>query len=148
MLNQIRPGAAYSVFYLALEKIQFADFQTCVRLSNGELEIVAATDFGQRFLAYNFGGENVLGIHADTKIETALGEFNFYGGHRLWIAPNTAPVEFEFDEQTNSIRLVQSIDTITQTQKEITVTLDKRGSGIQIHHKMTNLGAAKIEIAA
>lgn len=141
-----------------MEKIEFSGFQDCVRLTNGEIEIVAATGFGPRILAYNFvGGANVLGIHHAAKVETALGEFRPYGGHRLWIAPenmpnsyapDNAPVEFEFDEQHNSIRLIQPLEPITETQKEITVTLERGGSGVKLVHKITNRGAREIELAA
>ena len=141
-----------------MEKIQFSDFQNCVRLTNGEIEIVVTTDFGPRIIAYNYiGGENVLGVHADQQAETALGIWKPYGGHRLWIAPenmpntyapDNAPVEYFCDEQINSIRLVQPIETITRTQKEITVTLDEHGSGVTVRHKITNLSGSEIELAA
>ena len=141
-----------------MKKIKFANFENCVRLTNGEIEIVVSTDFGPRILAYNFvGGENVLGICAEAKVETELGEFKPYGGHRLWIAPenmpnsyapDNSPIEYFFDKKNNSIRLVQPVETITQTQKEMTVSLDRQGSGVRIHHQITNLGSTEIEIAA
>lgn len=141
-----------------MEKIQFLDFQNCIRLTNGEIEIVVTIDFGPRIIAYNFvGGENVLGVHADAKVETALGEFKPYGGHRLWIAPENMPntyapdndpVECFYDEKNNSIRLVQPVEPITRTQKEITVSLNKQGSGVTVHHKITNLSRSEIELAA
>ncbi len=141
-----------------MEKIQFLDFQNCVRLTNDEIEIVVTTDFGPRVIAYNFvGGENVLGVHAAAKVETALGEFKPYGGHRLWIAPenmpnsyapDNSPVEYYYDEKNNSIRLVQPVEPVTQTQKEITVSLDKQGSGVTVFHKITNLSRSEIELAA
>ena len=141
-----------------MEKIQYQAFQNCLRLTNGEIEIVVSTDFGPRILAYNFvGGENVFGIHAEAKTETALGEFKPYGGHRLWLAPenmpnsyapDNAPVEYFFDERANSIRLVQPLESVTKTQKEITVTLDEKGSGVRVEHKVTNLGEREIELAA
>ena len=141
-----------------MENIQFLDFQNCLRLNNGEVEVIVSTDFGPRVLAYSFvGGENILGIHTAAKTVTALGEFKPYGGHRLWIAPenmpnsyapDNAPVEYFYDAQTNSIRLVQPVETVTRTQKEITVSLDKNGSGVTVHHKITNVGDAEIELAA
>ncbi len=140
-----------------MEKIQFLDFQNCARLTNNEIEIVVSLDFGPRILAYNFvDGTNILGIHAAAKTETALGEFKPYGGHRLWIAPenmpasyapDNSPVEYFYDEEKNSIRLVQPIESVTKTQKEITVTPDKKGSGVVINHKITNCGAGEIDLA-
>lgn len=141
-----------------MEKIQFLNFQNCLRLANDEIEIIAATEFGPRIIGYNFiGGENILGIHADAKVETALGVWKPYGGHRLWIAPenmpnsytpDNSPVDYFFDEQDNTIRFVQAVETVTNTQKEITITLDEKGSGVSINHKITNLNKREIEVAA
>lgn len=141
-----------------MEKIQYLDFQNCLRLSNGEIEVVVSTDFGPRVLAYNFiGGRNVLGIHAEARVETALGVFKPYGGHRLWIAPenmpnsyapDNSPIDYFYDPQKNSICLIQPVETVTQTRKEIVVMLDEQGSGVRVRHKITNLGDAPIEAAA
>ncbi|MDQ3323120.1 MAG: DUF4380 domain-containing protein [Acidobacteriota bacterium] len=140
------------------EKIERLNLPNCIRLSNGAVEIIVTTDVGPRIIFYGFaGGENVLGEHPNAKTETALGEFKPYGGHRLWIAPenmpnsyapDNAPVEYESDETKNSIRLIQPIEPVTKTQKEITVTLDAQGSGVTVQHKITNRGDAPIEIAA
>ena len=140
------------------EKIQYLNLPNCIRLTNGEIEVVATTDVGPRIIAYNFvGGENVLGLHPDAKVETGLGLFKPYGGHRLWIAPenmpnsyapDNAPVEYELGETENSIRLTQPVEPVSKTQKEITVTVDERGSGVTVHHKITNRGDRETELAA
>lgn len=141
-----------------MERITYQIFENCLRITNGEIEIVASTDFGPRILAYNFvGGENVLGIHAEAKVENALGTFKPYGGHRFWLAPenmpnsyapDNSPIDYFFDEKANSLRLVQPVEEISKTQKEITITLDEKGSGVSISHKVTNLGDEEIELAA
>lgn len=140
-----------------MEIIRFHDYDNCLRLSNGEVEIIISSGFGPRILAYNFaGGENVLGLHPDAKVETALGVFKPYGGHRFWIAPENMPntyapdnsrVEFEFDEKKNSLRLIQPIENVSGTQKEMTVALAGKGSGVFINHRITNLSDRKIELA-
>jgi hypothetical protein len=141
-----------------MEKINYKNLPNCIRLTNGAVEIIVTTDVGPRIIGYNLvGGENILGVHMDARVETALGEFKPFGGHRLWMAPenmpnsyapDNAPVEYEFDEAQNSIRLMQPPETVTKTRKEITVTLDKNGSGVEINHKITNFGDEKIEFAA
>jgi hypothetical protein len=141
-----------------VEKIQYRNLPNCIRLTNGEIEVVVTTDVGPRIIGYSFvGGENILGWHEEAKVETRLGEFKPYGGHRLWIAPenmpnsyapDNVPVEYFFDESKNSIRLTQPVESVTQTQKEIIVTLSKTGSSVSINHKITNCGAKTIEIAA
>ena len=141
-----------------METIERLNLPNCVRLSNGTVEVVVTTDVGPRIIGYAFvGGENILGEHPAATVETALGEFKPYGGHRLWIAPenmpnsyapDNTPVTYFFDESKNSIRLVQPIEPVTKTQKEITVTLDQTGSGVAVHHKITNYGEKNIELAA
>lgn len=141
-----------------MEKIRYKNLAACVRLTNGEVDIIVTTGVGPRVIFYGFvGGENILGEHFDLKTETALGAFKPYGGHRLWIAPENmpnsyapddSPVEYEYDRRQNSIHLVQPIETVTKTQKEITVTLDEHGSGVVLRHKITNCGKAEIELAA
>lgn len=141
-----------------MEKIRFPNLQNCIRLSNDEIEVVAALDFGPRIINYSFiGGENIFGLHPQAKVETELGVWKPYGGHRLWIAPENMPksyapdnnrVEYFFDEEKNSLRLIQEIEPITETQKEITVTLDSHGSGVFINHKITNFGTETAELSA
>jgi hypothetical protein len=140
-----------------MEKIQYGDLSGCVRLANDEIEVVVTTEFGPRIIGYSFiGGENILGYHPQAQVETALGTWKPYGGHRLWIAPenmpnsyapDNSPVEYFFDEGNNSIHLVQPFETVTRTQKEITVTPDKTGTGVSVNHKITNLGEKPFEFA-
>lgn len=140
------------------EKIEFLELPNCIRLTNGDVEIIVTTDVGPRILKYSFvGGENILGLHPEAKVETPLGDFKPYGGHRLWIAPekmpesyapDNSPVEYFSDEKKNSIRLIQPVENTTETRKELEVTLDKKGSGVSIKHKIANSGAETIEAAA
>ena len=141
-----------------IKKTLYRNYLNSLALSNGTVEIVATTEVGPRILYYGFiRGENILGEHFDAKVDTALGEFKPYGGHRLWIAPenmpnsyapDNTPVEYELDERKNSVRLIQPIEPKTQTQKEIKITLDESGSGVTIQHKITNRGSNEIEMAA
>lgn len=140
-----------------IEKTEFQDCAGCLRLSNGEAELIVSTAFGPRILFYGFGGgENILGWHAEAKVQTALGEWRPYGGHRLWIAPENMPLSYApdnspveyFTENNFSIRLVQPFEEATQTQKEITVTLGEKGSEATIEHRITNRGDKEIELAA
>jgi hypothetical protein len=140
-----------------VEKIQYENLSNCIRLTNGEIEVIVTTDVGPRILHYSFvGGENILGLHLEAKLETALGEFKPYGGHRFWIAPehmpnsyapDNSPVEYAFDETKNSIRLSQNVEPVTTTQKQMTVSLSETGSEVFVRHKITNCGDETIECA-
>lgn len=140
-----------------VEEITLIDLPDCLRLKNGEIEVIVTTAVGPRILYYAFaGGENIFGLYPEKKVKTALGEFNPYGGHRLWIAPERMPesyapdnssVEYDFDETKNSIRLTQPVESATKMRKEMIVTLDTKGSGVSVRHKITNCGAETIERA-
>ncbi|HEX8637740.1 MAG TPA: hypothetical protein VF692_06745, partial [Pyrinomonadaceae bacterium] len=140
-----------------MEKIQYLDMPNCLRLTNGDAEIVVTTEFGPRIIGYSLaGGESILGLHPHAQVETALGTWKPYGGHRLWIAPenmpnsyapDNAPVEYDFDEHNNSVRLTTPVEAATGMQKEIIVTLDETGSGVSVRHKITNRGAATAELS-
>src|SRR4051812_5896217 len=59
-----------------------------IRLSNGDVELIASTDYGPRILRYaRCGGANVFGFvdPSEQGNETPFGEpWHIYGGHRLW----------------------------------------------------------------
>lgn len=138
------------------QKISYQNLPNCLQLSNGVVEIIVTTDVGARILKYSLaGGENILGSHPTAAVQTPLGEWRVYGGHRLWIAPenmpksyapDNAPVEFLVDE--NSIRLIQPNETATNTGKEISIVLSENGSGVEVRHKITNTGESETEISA
>ncbi|HEX8249649.1 MAG TPA: hypothetical protein VF599_15840 [Pyrinomonadaceae bacterium] len=139
-----------------IEKTEFHG-ANCLRLANGEIELIVSTNFGPRILFYGFtGGENILGWHPEARVETALGEWRPYGGHRLWMAPenmplsyapDNAPVEY-FAENDFSARFVQPLENETKTQKEIVLTLNEKGSETSVEHRITNRGSEEIELSA
>jgi hypothetical protein len=140
-----------------IEKTEFHEFSNCLRLSNGAIHLVVSTDFGPRILFYGFtGGENILGLHPQAKVETALGEWRPYGGHRLWMAPENMPLSYApdnepieyFIENDFSARFVAPVEAATKIQKEIVVSLDETGSGARVEHRITNCGETEIEISA
>jgi len=138
------------------EKAQYLNFPNCQKLSNGSVEVVVTTDVGPRVIRYGFpGGENILGECPDAKVETELGVWRPYGGHRLWHAPEAMPrsyvpddqpVEFECPDQL-SIRLRQAVEGPTGIRKELEVSLEEEGTEVRILHRLTNEGLWKVELA-
>ena len=139
-----------------IEKTEFQG-ANCLRIANGEIELIVSTAFGPRILFYGFtGGENILGWHPEAKVQTALGEWRPYGGHRLWIAPENMPLSYApdnspveyFIDGDFSARFVPPLEDATKTQKEIVVALDEKGIEASVEHRITNRGAAEIELSA
>lgn len=139
-----------------IEKTEFHG-ANCLRFTSGEAELIVSTAFGPRILFYALqDGENILGWHGDARVQTALGEWRPYGGHRLWLAPENMPLSYApdnseveyFIENDFSARFVQPLENETQTQKEMVVTLGEKGSEAEIEHRITNRGEAEIELSA
>jgi hypothetical protein len=138
-----------------VEKVAYLNLPNCLKVSNGTVELIITTDVGPRIIRYGFvGDENILGEVPEASVKTALGEWKPLGGHRLWHAPEAMPRTYspdngpiEVKQEGNTIRLVQPVEPITNIQKEMTVTLDAEGTGVHIHHKLTNRGLWGITMA-
>lgn len=139
-----------------MEKVTYFGHVGCVRLFNGTVEAVVTIDVGPRIIRYGFpGADNILGELPDVSIETALGPWKPWGGHRLWTAPeanprsyvpDNAPVEYRAEDR-HSIHLTQKLERETGIQKELVVTLDDVGSRVTIQHIITNRNLWPIEVA-
>jgi hypothetical protein len=140
-----------------VEKIAYFNQPNCYKLSNGAVEVIVTTDIGPRIIRYGFPGEdNILAeLPGGSPLKTELGEWKSWGGHRLWTAPeamprsyspDSSPVEYRI-EGNNKIHLIQPVEPKTGIQKEITVTLDDNGSGVTLHHKITNRNLWAIDVA-
>src|SRR5687767_7714391 len=69
-----------------------------IRLSNADVHVVATIDVGPRIVEYaRVDGDNVLGEALDVAIDTTLGTWHPYGGHRLWAAPEANPRSYSPD---------------------------------------------------
>src|SRR5450759_3795373 len=113
-----------------IETVDFGGWPNCIRLSNGEIELIATTDVGPRIIRLGFvGGQNLFHNFPATLGRVADPEWHSYGGHRFWHAPevfprtytpDNVPVDHEWDGLTLTLR---SDDLPNRIEKEIRVTL-------------------------
>ncbi len=135
------------------QKIAYLGSPNNIKLSNGTVELVLATDYGPRIMRYALAGApeegNVFATIPPDKpnLKTELGDWFIRGGHRLWHAPEAvprsyvpddSPVEVKFDGAT--VKLIQPVEKVTHIQKEVWITLDPQGSHVTVLHKLTNKG--------
>lgn len=138
-----------------METVELEGFGQCVRLANADVELLITLELGPRIMGYRFlDGENVMGEFADRQIETEIGVFSIYGGHRLWIAPENWPVTYSADDaavevfgEGNMLTLVQQDEPISKTRKSIVVTLAESGSEVMIDHEVEYLGDGEVELS-
>lgn len=130
-----------------IKKVEYHAFG-CYEVSNAAAAIIVSEEFGPRVLSYSLpDGENILGWHPEAKVETELGVWRPYGGHRLWIAPENMPMSYAPDNEPVDIEILGDLAIKLSApvdaagiEKEMKITLAETGSGVTIEHRITNHG--------
>jgi hypothetical protein len=137
-----------------MEKVAWGGWQNCIRLSNGQIDLIATTDVGPRISRLGFiGGDNLFKEFADVG-KTGGDTWKNYGGHRLWhapeikprtYAPDNSPIQHEWDGKT--LKLIQPVEQSTGIQKQIEVTLDAASNRVHLKHRLTNKNLWAVDLA-
>jgi hypothetical protein len=140
---------------MKMEKISYGGWSHCIRLSNAQIELVATTDVGPRVLRLGFiGGPNLFKEWPDQLGKTGGDDWNVFGGHRLWHAPEVMPrtyapdnsqIEHAWDGRT--LKLVQPVEPTTGIQKEMEITLDGPANRVTVLHRLRNKNTWGVELA-
>jgi len=139
-----------------IEKISFHGWNNCYRLSNGNIELVLATDFGPRILSLAFfGSENIFHENAEDLGKTGGDQWRRYCGHRFCHAPEAkARINIpenngvQIEPKSYWARLFQYTERATGIQKELEIFLDPHDAHVSIKHRLCNNGAFPVELAA
>jgi len=139
-----------------IEPIEYRGWKNNLLLSNGDVEVVVTLDVGPRVIAYRLpGGFNVMKNYDEHMGGTGEEEWHIRGGLRFWLAPedltrtyfpDNRPVKFE-KLGDNKVRLTPPPESEYGVQKEMTVGLDAKGTGVSITLKVTNVGPLVTELA-
>ncbi|MBI5965851.1 MAG: hypothetical protein HY863_20420 [Chloroflexi bacterium] len=121
----------------------------CVSLENEIIQLLISRSIGPRILSLRFAGaENVLAELPDFVTDCpGSGTYHFYGGHRLWHAPeipsrtyqpDDAPVEICPAE--NGLVVTQNVESKTGMQKSMEIYLPSDAPQVVITHRLSNHG--------
>lgn len=140
---------------MVIERVEYAGWRHCCRLSDGRVEAIVTTDVGPRIIRYGaVGGANLLYEHPDHRGLSGGEEWRSYGGHRLWHAPEVAPRTYAPDNgpvkcelQVHGVRLTQPAEPSTGIEKQLELKLDAYRDGLQVVHRLTNRNLWAIELA-
>lgn len=114
-------------------------------LANNEVELLVTLDVGPRVISYRRqGGQNIFKTFDDQLGKAGEKDWQIRGGHRLWIAPESAstyfpdnqPVSFEVINE-NHVCLRSPPEAESGIEKEIEIILDEETSGVQLNHRLT-----------
>jgi len=123
--------------------------QDCVSLENGKLELLVTQNVGPRILSLRFSdGDNLLAELPDFVTDCpGTGTFHFYGGHRLWHAPEEPsrtylPDDLPVDISSldNGLKITQQTEAKTGLQKSIEIKLTADSAQVTLTHRLTNHG--------
>jgi hypothetical protein len=138
-----------------IEKVAFEGWTNNLKLSNGDVELVVTLDVGPRVIAYNLPGKpNVMKVYPDQAGKSGEPEWTIRGGHRLWVGPedltrtyalDNGPVTYEVSP--GSVTFRPAPDATYGIQKELRLALDASGTGVTVHHRLTNTGAQPATLA-
>ncbi len=123
--------------------------QNCIPLENGIVKLLVTQSIGPRILSLGFvNGDNLLAELPDFTTDCpGSGTFHFYGGHRLWHAPedpartylpDDAPVDISTFQ--NGLKVTQQTELKTGLQKSIEIQLTNSSAQVTLTHRITNHG--------
>jgi hypothetical protein len=139
-----------------LETIEFEGWMDCLRLSNGDAEIVVTTQIGPRILRYGLpDGPNAFQVIPKTRGQAGGDAWLPYGGHRLWAAPEAAPRSYfpdnvpvgSYSYTDGTLSIANPPEHTTGIAKEIQITLAPQGTAARMTHKITNHGIWPVTLA-
>lgn len=129
-----------------LEKINFKGWENCLKLSNGEAELVISVGLGPRILSYRrVNGVNFMKNFDEQLADIRKDEWQSYGGHRLWHAPEVFPRTYypdvepvKSDWNGRVLRLQCVVESTTGLQKEIEIELAESGTEVKLCQRIFN----------
>ncbi len=145
------------------ELTTYKEFGNVIKISNGKTEMLITKDFGPRIIRYGFiGGENIMNdeifstIEKNEKIEKYYYKGAYwknYGGHRLWVSPESMPETYYPDNEPYEFEFTENGVKITNApQKEngvqLTFVIEYKNDDITVKHIIKNIGNAPKTFAA
>ena len=138
-----------------MDFVKFLDFD-CIPLENEVISLLVTQAVGPRIISLRFnGGNNLFAELPDLTIERPDGKhFHFYGGHRLWHAPENMPRTYVPDNKPvdvipaqTGLSVTQPVEAETGIEKSIQISLVEDKPQVILRHTLTNRGHWPVECA-
>jgi hypothetical protein len=138
--------------------MRYGDFHghKSIILENEHFQVECLAQAGPRVvrLIPLWTGENLFAEVPNFKTKTQFGEYQYFGGHRLWYAPESFAHTYYPDGQGISIKEVQDglrltgmDEPGTGIRKIITIQISPNRSFIILKHKLQNQGQVTVRLA-
>jgi hypothetical protein len=138
-----------------VEYVAYAGWKRCVRLSNGTLELIVTAEVGPRIIRFGrVGGSNEFAEYPGQLGLTGGTAYRSYGGHRLWVAPETAGWTDHPDNEAPDVSendgetlFTAPVESGTGLRKSTGVSFLPSGNGVRVLHTVTNLSSSPVTCA-
>jgi hypothetical protein len=138
-----------------MKQIPFLGWQNCIQLSNSQIELVVTADVGPRIIHFGFvNDENVFATFPSQLGRTGDAEWQNYGGHRFWLAPEQMPRTYcpdnspvTIEDHGPFVRFIAPVETMTRMQKTIDIALDPDAAKVTVTHTVQNHNPWTVELA-
>lgn len=142
------------------EMQSYENYGRCVRIANDAAEALITVDVGPRIIKFaRTGGVNLMWNDLQRQAVNKGEEFDQYyyqgaffenyGGHRLWVSPESSPETYYPDNNPVPYTIIRNGAVFTpapQTQNgvayEIQVTIDDTAPSLDVTHRVTNISGA------
>lgn len=140
---------------VTISQIEFEDRISCYQMTNDQISLVITADVGPRIISFGFNrGPNEFAVLRDESGPSGSEAFRFYGGHRLWHAPESMPRTYfpdndpvQVEYQEGRLRASGSIERTTSIQKQLEITMADDAPRVRVAHQLTNHGLWTVELA-
>ncbi len=145
---------------VVVKEIEFENFGKCVEISNGKVDVAITKEIGPRIIRLGLvGKENVMfnDINRENVTEDDLMEKHYgkgakwinYGGHRLWVSPESMPETYFPDDQPVKVEILENGALFVQQEQPMngvacsySVTMSDEGE-ITVTHFVKNISDSK-----
>lgn len=140
--------------HVQIRKEDNENWGTLHRMESDELELAVTADLGPRVIHLSRRGtKNLFATFPADRVDPHPEEWQLYGGHRLWHAPEARPRTYlpdnrpvEIDLQEEMLLARQEVEKATGIEKELSIRFT-RPDQICVSHRLTNRGLWEIELA-
>lgn len=139
------------------EEVEHHLWKKAFKIYNDRVQLLVLTEVGPRILFFGFlGEENEFHEIPEHSGERADQTFRVYGGHRLWVSPETPRTYYPdnlpvvVEKQHDAFIFTappESMPTGTGLQKEIEIKLAATGARVTVTHRIRNIGRESTEMA-
>ena len=138
--------------------MKYGDFHghKSIVLENEHFQLECLAQAGPRVvrLIPSWLGENLFAEVPNVTTKTQSGEYHYFGGHRLWYAPESLSHTYHPDshgitikEVQDGVRLIGMDEPGTGIRKTVTVQISPSRSFIILQHKLQNHGQISVRLA-